>query len=667
MPSGRKSRSAEVERLRARSAQLFTELLTAEYPSTKGRKAAAASRAMVSRRTGRPNSFSWFDPDDAAKATALAAELAITTGAATSTAAGLSSALDLAQARASEEPPALVRQALAMFVTHHKPARQLSKPRSVVARPEAFVRSKVGTTGKASKKAATIAARGSGRGSKARTLGSTTEAQLDYWREDALANEHHEHWHEVYPFSGLFPPTGTVGSVGRQAWPGRAPAGPRAAASEPVADVRELSAAAEIAQAFLTRANTLVQQGRFGQFLQQLAAEPYRALLRLNDRQGELFVYMHRQMLARYDAERLSGGCRGCSRSHRRSRRPPPTATTRPPADVPARPAGRKLVTASSTQMVQLQTTCRRRDGEEVRRTDRRGRHDRLARTSVRRSKLLTAVARPAARRSLRRAAQHRSWPHRRHLRADESERSASGRDERPAAAIRDPIFWRWHKNIDDLGVLVGAAQPAMSVRRRAGVRIRVNGPTASRTVDQPRPPPGSSTKPKESTNAVAPASRTALDGHQRRQGDHRQGSAEPRGLSLHVASWARVPHTRAGGTQTKYLTHLPFGYAMRIDNPKLPQATRHAARVRRPSRSAPTTDGMDRDGQGRGHAARPQSTRSCTGPTPDFAVVKRPAETIRARRPATAIRPTRAGTATAGGHGPCCFHAGDLTGCRSG
>jgi len=34
----------------------------------------------------------------------------------------------------------------------------------------------------------------------------------------------------------------------------------------------------------------------------------FRKLFRLNDRHGELFLYMHRQMLARYDAELLSHG-----------------------------------------------------------------------------------------------------------------------------------------------------------------------------------------------------------------------------------------------------------------------------------------------------------------------------------------------------------------------
>ena len=51
---------------------------------------------------------------------------------------GLSSALDLAEERASEDPPALVRQALAMFVTHHKPARRPRQAALVIARPEAF-------------------------------------------------------------------------------------------------------------------------------------------------------------------------------------------------------------------------------------------------------------------------------------------------------------------------------------------------------------------------------------------------------------------------------------------------------------------------------------------------------------------------------------------------
>ena len=71
-------------------------------------------------------------------------------------------------------------------------------------------------------------------------LGATgAEAALDWYREDPAANFHHERWHIVYPFRGVPNPAN--------------PIGPR----------------------------------------------------RLKDRQGELFLYMHEQMLARYDHERI--------------------------------------------------------------------------------------------------------------------------------------------------------------------------------------------------------------------------------------------------------------------------------------------------------------------------------------------------------------------------
>src|SRR3712207_7393827 len=33
----------------------------------------------------------------------------------------------------------------------------------------------------------------------------TTLFRSDYWRENVFANEHHQHWHEVYPTTGLLP------------------------------------------------------------------------------------------------------------------------------------------------------------------------------------------------------------------------------------------------------------------------------------------------------------------------------------------------------------------------------------------------------------------------------------------------------------------------------
>jgi hypothetical protein len=81
--------------------------------------------------------------------------------------------------------------------------------------------------------------------SSVRGISTTTpleEARLDWYREDPLANDHHAHWHYVYPRNGV--PT---------------PSGPK--------------------------------------------TQP---------RQGELFFYMHQQMMARYDTERKIAGLEPC-------------------------------------------------------------------------------------------------------------------------------------------------------------------------------------------------------------------------------------------------------------------------------------------------------------------------------------------------------------------
>jgi Hemocyanin, ig-like domain/Hemocyanin, copper containing domain len=125
--------------------------------------------------------------------------------------------------------------------------------------------------------------------------------QLDYWREDVLANEHHQHWHEVYPFTGLPP------SDFREWLEARTPA-------ELVAILNALQPDPKWAN--LVPSSTLAQRAQFfneaakaaGDEIWNLPRDIYRLIFRLNDRQGELFLYMHEQMLARYDAELLSVG-----------------------------------------------------------------------------------------------------------------------------------------------------------------------------------------------------------------------------------------------------------------------------------------------------------------------------------------------------------------------
>ena len=97
-----------------------------------------------------------------------------------------SSALDHAEEERGTSRPEEVQIGLALFVTHNHDGRRLAKPRTVAAAPGLFNPPRAGVA------APRISIGGPSPG-------------LDYWREDVLANEHHQHWHEVYPFPGLPP------------------------------------------------------------------------------------------------------------------------------------------------------------------------------------------------------------------------------------------------------------------------------------------------------------------------------------------------------------------------------------------------------------------------------------------------------------------------------
>jgi hypothetical protein len=276
-----------------RSRRVFTELLR-----DSGRGPAPAGPAASAELAPPRARFSVFDPAQAAAASQLALGLSVVAAASDDLVDGLDAALTEATRAAQTEDPELVHHALSLFVTHSREGRRLVKPRTVAAEPRKFP-------------PAGLAAEGAAAAAEAAVAGSTgIERPLDFWREDPLANEHHEHWHEVYPFAGLFP------SDWRQ-W----------AASADSEGLRELlegldpapdwatfltSATAQaIANAFLSRANAVIQQGgqqAWRQFLDSLPARAFGTLFHLNDRQGELFFYMHQQMLARYNTERLAHG-----------------------------------------------------------------------------------------------------------------------------------------------------------------------------------------------------------------------------------------------------------------------------------------------------------------------------------------------------------------------
>jgi len=132
----------------------------------------------------------------------------------------LAAVLEAAKAAAETEPVDLVQYALMVFITLHPGASVLPIPSLEVRSPEKATPSPE---------------------APALLAGTPYETVLNWFREDPLANQHHEHWHVVYPVSGV--PDGRGGATGK-------------------------------------------------------------------DRQGELFFYMHQQMLARYDAERIAAGRR---------------------------------------------------------------------------------------------------------------------------------------------------------------------------------------------------------------------------------------------------------------------------------------------------------------------------------------------------------------------
>jgi hypothetical protein len=133
---------------------------------------------------------------------------------------GLEAALQEVEEAFAREDADLVRHAFLMFITHHKLGSRLPLPGLEERHSRLFLP-------RPSRRPALAAE------------DEDPERVLDWYREDALANQHHEHWHVVYPTEGV--PDGQGGS-------------------------------------------------------------------KVQDRQGELFFYMHRQMLARYDAERLAVG-----------------------------------------------------------------------------------------------------------------------------------------------------------------------------------------------------------------------------------------------------------------------------------------------------------------------------------------------------------------------
>ncbi|HEX8067885.1 MAG TPA: tyrosinase family protein [Thermoleophilaceae bacterium] len=262
---------------------------------------------------------------------------------------GVAAVLDEAERLVGEaDVPGTVRYALQLFMTHHPRGRLLGMPTLAEIQPE---------TARARANAKAIADADP----------DDLEKQLFYFREDELANEHHWHWHRVYP----------------------------------------------------TRRNS---RDEF------LAAE----------RQGELFVYMHQQMLARYDTERIALGLDPVA----------PLDYTVPvpegyessiPVPFPSREPGR---TVDAERIERLE--ARRAEVEAaIAALDPHGEAERIEAinrigAAVEAAHTVDDPPDAAGLHNIGHSAVARLSP------------DPFGVMRATTQAIRDPVFWRWHRRIDD-------------------------------------------------------------------------------------------------------------------------------------------------------------------------------------------------------------------------
>lgn len=203
---------------------LFTASAVSFTVETEGQVAQVATAQMEQTQVRR---FSPFDSAQLRHASELANHF-MALAHTTQEEEGLQAVLDEADRAMTTQDSELVKYALMLFITHSPQGMQLKIKALEKRAPVLVLPSK------------SVVEEAKGPQIAGATPASSPEVALDWFREDPKANEHHEHWHLVYPGGGIQDP------------------------------------------------NTGVQ--------------------RTKDRQGELFLYMHEQMLARYDAERLAVG-----------------------------------------------------------------------------------------------------------------------------------------------------------------------------------------------------------------------------------------------------------------------------------------------------------------------------------------------------------------------
>lgn len=219
------------------------------------------------------------------------------------------------------------------------------------------------------------------------------EALLHWWREDIHLNEHHRHWHMVYATSGV-------------------PSGPPSQPTLPV---------------------------------------------RMKARQGEVFVYMHKQMLARYETERVTAGLPNVE-AYADFAEPLGVGydpNVREPVSLGyvERPDGAKLTDANRIDLEARRAAFRdflqtgQIDGQPVPVTTASVGTALESNRAMTATRFETLAEYQAAGNLVRNLHLHNVG----HGAIASAGVVGSGVMTNPHTSLKDPVFWRWHKMIDDL------------------------------------------------------------------------------------------------------------------------------------------------------------------------------------------------------------------------
>jgi len=399
----------ELESLQQRGVKLFNQLLEAE---SRGNRVLTENSQQA---------FSWFNLDDAEQATAFAFRLGAIAHGADDELAGLEAVLETAEHESITGDTAMVRQALSMFVTHNQSGRKLIKPRTVNGAPNLFVRSPERR-----------------RSARLQISEGGDSPQLDYWREDALANEHHEHWHQVYPFSGI--PVRDFDQWVAQT------------SIDQMVDILDTVSPnpnwrAQLEAASSTQIASFFATNFTPQLVRQLPNHLRGLLSRSNDRHGELFIYMHAQMLARYDAELLSHGLQRVQ-PFGPAEWGNAIASGHNPIGLPfnRRLPGRSLSTEGQLLLNELNDAIEFAIGNDA---AQQSDGSSIALEPVLVGEIIEAAAPWTTTIDTQIYRGLHNIGH--GFLASLASPGGGGVMNSPVVAIRDPIFWRWHKHIDDL------------------------------------------------------------------------------------------------------------------------------------------------------------------------------------------------------------------------